>query len=252
MLVLLSLGCIYFQDSLDDIVEDIEGLTNPLVVQAAFIGVAEPESEDIDLSDTEFADGSGLTAFLADAASADQMDEAPISGAEARIRVGNQAAVDLTEGETDGQYSATGPDGLSYVEGQEAVLTVVVGDSTSTLPVVLPPAASLDLPATGPLNQSITLDLAGQDFDRVLVVVLAMSSGEVTWSNKPEGIEDWYDFDDAADSFTIPAGAFADPDLYAIGVAGLDKADSEGFDNMNTALSGLQAGLMEFHPYLVQ
>ncbi len=252
MLLLTSLGCVLFEGTLEDVVDEIEGLTNPLVVQAAFIGVAEPESEDIDLSETEFADGNGITAFLADAASVDEMDKAPISGASARVRVGSQAAVDLSEGETDGQYTATGGEGLGYVPGQQAVLTVVIGDSTSTLPLTLPPAADVDIPETGPANQALPLDLSGQEFDRVLVVVLGMTSGEVTYSNKPEGIEDWYDFDDAATSFEIPASAFAGADLYAVGVAGLDKADSDGFDNMNTALSGLQAGQMEFHPYLVQ
>ncbi len=61
-----TIGCGNFYD----LRETIEGVTNPVVVQAMFLGVAPPESDLVILDDTEFASGSAIRVFLADAAGA--------------------------------------------------------------------------------------------------------------------------------------------------------------------------------------
>ena len=251
MTLLLTLGCVLIDDELEDIQEQIDGLTNPLVVQSAFLGVAPPESDDIDLSGTDFDKGAGITVFLADAASVDEMEEAPISGADVTIRVGDTPAVWLTE-EDGGAYKATAEDGLTYTGQDDAVLSVTIGDATSSISVMLPPKPDYSVPELGTTGQPLPIDLSGMDYDQVSAVVLN-SAGEVTWSNQPEDIKEWYEFanaEDAGGSFEIPGSAFPKDDVYAVGVAGLGRANDADIDNANTALSSMLAGKLKFQPYV--
>lgn len=251
MTLLLALsGCVLIDDELGDIQDQIDGLTNPLVIQAAFLGVAPPDSDQIDLSGSDFDKGAAITVFLADAASVDEMDEAPISDADVQVRVGDVAAVFLTEGD-NGAYKASAEDGLEYNGNDEAVLSAVIGEATSSVTVRLPPAAPYTIPAQGPTGQSLAIDLSETNYDQITAVVLN-SAGEVTWSNQPEGIREWYDFanaDGVGDSFEIPGQAFPQDDIYAVGLAGLLRAEDDGIDNANTALSSMLAGKLKFQPY---
>ena len=95
------------------------------------------------------------------------------------------------------------------------------------------------------------IDLSSQEYDQVLVVVFDVGSGQVTFSNEPRDVMELYEFstaDDAGAGLTIPASAFPDESIYAVGVAGLVKGDSVNFSSMNTALSSLQAGKLKFYP----
>ncbi|MCP4804343.1 MAG: hypothetical protein GY884_03260 [Proteobacteria bacterium] len=254
MTLLLALsGCVLIDDELEDIQEQFEGLTNPLVVQSAFLGVVPPDSDEIDLTGTDFDKGAGITVFLADAARVDEMEEAPISDADVQIRIGDTPVVYLTE-EDDGAYKATADDGLTYTGNDQAVLTAVTGDSTSSVEVRLPPAPPYTVPELGVTGEPLPIDLAGTNYQQVSAVVID-SSGTVTWSNQPEGIQEWYEFanaEDAGGSFEIPGSAFPKDDVYAIGVAGLTRAEDADIDNANTALSSMLAGKLKFQPYLTQ
>jgi len=252
MLLLLT-SCILLEDEINDITDEIEGLTNPLVVQSAFLGVAEPDAgDDIDLSGTEFEKGSGITVFLADAASIDEMDEAPVSGAGVKLRIGDTPIYDLIEAEDDGRYTLTGEDGLEYEATADAVLTMGISGSQSSMSTVLPPPPDLDFEPQGSTGEALAINLAGTEYDQVLAVVID-GEGEVTWSNQPEDIRAWYEFaneEDGGQSFEIPGEAFKRDGAYLVGVAGLVRADDASFENMNTALSSLLAGQILFQPYV--
>ncbi len=232
----------------------VGGLTEPLVVQGAFLGLVEPDSEDIDLSETDFDQGSALTVFVADAKSLADIEGAGVEGVEGQVRVGDTPAVELSAGDAEGQYTAYGDQGLTYVTWAEAVLTLEVEGRTSGLVFELPEAAYVDVPEQGVFGQDLPIDMSGDDYEQVLATVINTRSGRVTWSNEPQGLSEWHEFTSAesATSFLIPAEAFTEPDaVFAVGVAGLRMADPADFDEVNTALSGMQAGQLEFSPYLV-
>ena len=113
MLVLLALtGCDLLasgQDQIDDLQDTLDGLTNPLVVQGIVLGVAEPESSEIDLSKTDFSKGTVVTVFTADAASVNEIENAPVTGASISIKVGQQGAVDLEEVGGGPKHNLSGP-----------------------------------------------------------------------------------------------------------------------------------------------
>lgn len=244
------IGC----EQIGNIKNTVDGLTNPMVSQSLLLGVAEPDSEDIDLSGTDFDKGAGLNVFLADASSVDDLEEAPVSGADVRIRIGDAAAVDVGEG-ADGAYSATGDDGLSYSGGADAVLTLDYGDETSQSSVSLPQAPDVTVPTSHAAGQPMTLDLSDGSYDAVLAVVLNVTSGQVTWQNRPETVREVYDFthgtSGAVTELTIPGSAFPSGCACAVGVAGMRNASSDEFVNQNTALSAFSAGKLKLYPVAV-
>ena len=70
-------------------------------------------------------------------------------------------------------------------------------------------------------------------------------------------IEDgfFYDFAraDTVTRVTIPGDlAFDSAGVYAVGVAGMNKADSDTFVDMNTALSSVMAGKLRFKAMVIQ
>ncbi|MED5372669.1 MAG: hypothetical protein VX899_16755 [Myxococcota bacterium] len=250
MLLLFTLiGCEYLPDP-NDVQDTLDGLTNPLVVQGIVLGVAEPESDQIDLSGTDFAQGTAVTIFAADAASVSEIENAPVTGADASFKIGQQAAVTLEAGAAPGAYKAVG-DGLEYVAGALGELSFAVGDGASGAQVTLPPAVDVLLPPQHD-GSDLTVDLSEQSYDQVLVVVFDLSTQEITYSNEPKDIAELYEYstaEGAGDSVVIPgAEAFPGESIYAVGIAGMVKGDSSSFSSMNTALSSLQAGQLVFQP----
>jgi hypothetical protein len=232
----------------------VDGLTDPMIVQGALLGLVEPESEDIDLSETDFDKGSAVTVFVADAKSLADVEQAGVVGVQGQVRVGDEPAVALAPGDEAGQYTAYSDDGLVYQTWADAVVSLSVDERSFGLVVELPEAANVRLPEQGLFGEDLPVDMSGGDFDQVLATVINTKSGRVTWSNEPQGLSEWNAFTnaEAASSFLIPAEAFTEPNaLFAVGVAGLRMADAADFDEINTALSGMQAGQLEFSPYLV-
>lgn len=247
MLILLAAGC-NIQDVLDDANETFEGLTNPLVVQGWYVGVEPPQDADVDLSGSDFADGAALTVFLADAASVDEMDQAPVQGAEV-----DADGIPLTEG-NGGRYVAVGSDGLEYTNNGESLISIGLTRGVAEALVVTPPPADFVVPVNGTAGTDLTIDLSGQGYDNVLVVVLD-STGSVSWTNTPSDITAIYDFAraDTVTRVTIPGDlAFDSAGVYAVGVAGMNKADSDTFVDMNTALSSVMAGKLRFKAMVIQ
>lgn len=252
MLILLAMtGCDLFasgQEQIEDLQDTLDGLTNPLVVQGLVLGVAEPDSEEIDLSKTDFSNGTAVTVFAADAASVSEIENAPVTGAAVTIKIGEQAAVTVDEA-TGGAYKVAGEE-VGYVASAMAELSVGIGDSAAGAQVMLPPPANATIPEQHN-GSELVIDLSAQEFDQVLAVVFDVGSGEVTFSNEPKDVMELYEFstaEDAGAGVTIPASAFPGDSVYAVGIAGLVKGDSASFSSMNTALSSMQAGQLKFYP----
>ena len=176
------------------------------------------------------------------------MTEAPISGAIVDLQVGSSGALELEES-LDGAYVATSADGLVYTTGQEASVSITIGESFSTLAISLPQAVEATVNAAWESNSPMTVDL-GRGYDGALGVVIDVASAEVTWDNRPSGIQEIYDFthgDGEVTELSIPASAFPGPSVYAVGIAGVDNADPETFENVNTLLTSFVAGKVRFY-----
>lgn len=245
LLVPLLAGC----SDLDDLKDKVDGFTNPTVIEGLVLGVAEPDFE-FDLSGTDFDKGAAGVVFLADAASVDEIESAPITGADVNILSDSSGKVKL-KGEGDGKYAVTGEDGFEYNAGEDLDLTIDFGDSSSGATVKAPAAASVSIAEEHTKGEGVTVDLSGQSFSSVLVVVFDASTGDITFSNEPNGIKEIYDFTHGgADGLVveIPGSAFSSESLYAVGVAGLKNAGADDFTDSNTLLSSYMAGKMKFFP----
>lgn len=236
----LSLGgCQIIQDGQDL----LSGLTNPLATQAIVLGVETPsDAEDIEFPD-EFSDGAGATVFLADAADVADIDNAPVSGANVTLE-GESLSEDAS-----GTYLLE-PDALSYEAETTWTTQIEIGGDTAEGRISLPAAASFEVPSGLPSGEGVTIDLTGQGFDGAFVVVVR-ADGEITFDNRPETPRAFYDFTrgDPATTIDIPAEAFDEGAVFAIGVAGIRSTTGrDAVDAMNTALSTLMAGQMVFEP----
>lgn len=245
LLLPLLFGC----SDLDDLKEKVEGYANPTVIEGIVLGVAEPDF-DFDLSGTEFDKGAAAVVFLADAASVDEIEDAPIAGA--TVHMLSESAGKLTmRNEGEGRYSVTGDDGFEYKVGEDLDLSIELGDAASGASVRAPAAAELELAETHTPGANLSVDLTGQGFDSALIVVFDASSGEITFSNQPETIKEVYDFTHGGSggvAVDIPGSAFAGESLFAVGVAGLVTAGEDDFTDANTLLSAYMAGKMKFFP----
>jgi hypothetical protein len=239
----LLVGC-----NLDKLKENVEGLTNPLVAEGLFLGVEPPSSQDIDLSGTEFDNAAAAAVMLADASNVNDLEEAPVTEAAVGVLSDAIGRVDLHE-DSDGTYSASADDGLVYTEGDDVVLSMGVGNTTAKMGARLPRSPNVaGIPASGAPNAGFTVDLSGQDFDNVLVVVLDGATGDVTFDNRPDDIKAIYDLTHGEGSLVVevPGGAVPDESIYLVGVAGLKNTDSSDMDEVNTALSAFITGRMAF------
>jgi hypothetical protein len=239
-------GC----DQIDLFRDTWEGLTNPVVVEGIILGMEAAESDLIDLSATEYAEGTAATVWLADAQDAEQLEDAPVEGA--FVDVEETLATDMTQG-----LYAIEPGPLEYVDGATWTITGKMEEDApeedlATADVELPPAADVDIPEEHTANTAITVDLTGMGYHSGLIAVINVATGEITYSNEPEDIRSFYDFthgDDEAGEFEIPATAFPVEDtVYAVGVAGMVHSTSDALEGMNTLLSMLMSGKMRFYP----
>ena len=240
-LLAVSVGC----EEWRAVQEAFEGFSEPTVVQALILAVAEPESEAVDLSVSEFQPGTGATVFLANASDAQNIEEAPIEGA--TVSVHEIAAIE----QGDGAY-VIDPGTLEYAAGATWAVTAEVGEGSGKASVVLPNAAAVTLPEQHTAGQDLLVDVAGQGFHAALVVVFDVATGAVTWSNEPQDAQELYDFTHGSadvESVTIPgAAAFPAESAYAVGVAGMMHGDAESIEGFNTLLSTAMAGQMKMYP----
>ena len=237
--VLMATAC-----DLEQAQNTLEGLTNPLVLEAIVIGVEPPEDDRISLEGSGF-DSTLATVFLADARSVNDLENAPVTGATVKVN-----GTDLSH-QGGGLYLIES--GLTYVDNATWDVTAATGSGGGRAigKATLPPAPNVTVPEQHSKNTPLDVALGGQGYDNALVVVIDSQTGDVTWSNEPEGIQEFYEFifpDQGPGTITIPGDAFPDDSLYAVGVAGMKKADDATFENMNTVISGILTGKMKFAP----
>ncbi|MCK6505190.1 hypothetical protein L6R53_17625 [Myxococcota bacterium] len=241
---LFALGC----EQVQDIKDTVDGLTNPMVVEGVLLGVEPPDvGSGLDLTNSDFARGTSVKAYLADAGDPTQLADAPVKGAMVHFVSDSNGGQVLLQDQQDGSYSANEEDdGLEYVAEQVA-LTAELGGELRKISVNAPPIANAPINNSHAAGNPMNVDISDQSFDGLLVVVLS-SSGEVAFSNLPETIEELYDFTHGEGELAveIPGGAFNQPGLYAVGVAGTRNAGVDEMEEVNTALSTFVAGKFKF------
>jgi hypothetical protein len=246
LLASLMSGC----GQLEDVKETLEGLTEPLVVEAILIGAVEPESELIDLSETDFADGATVKVFVADATSLDELEAGAMDDLAVDLKSPSLGNLPL-EAVGGGLYTANGQDGLEYFAGEEYLINVINGDTQHKVAVSAPHPVDIQIPQQHNVGDNLLIDLTDYEYDTVLVAVLNVQGGEVTYSNEPEGIQEMYEATHSGTNVKrheIPASAFAAPGVYAVGVAGMRNAVVDDYTDMNTGLSSYLVGQMRFYP----
>lgn len=249
-LVLLTLtGC----EQVKDIQDTVNGLTNPLVAAGIHLGVEAPESDVIHLENTPFAEGASVKVFLFDAADASSLGDTPVEGAVVDLVSASNGGAFGLEDKGGGAYTARGADGLTYA-AEEITVDIDYADEAHSLSSVAPEAPEAGVATTHTAGNPMNIDLSGQGYDGIQVVVLSMSDSEVTFSNEPETIEELYTLThgSGAVSLEVPAKAFAQPGIYAVAVAGTVNADVDGMVEVNTGLSALVAGKFRFYPVEVE
>jgi hypothetical protein len=245
MPILFLLAC-----NLDALKDKVNGLTNPLAAEGLILGIA-PPAGDVDISASGYEPGVQMTAFLADAASVTDLQNAPVTGADV---TGGPSGSEVAMSD-DGEGSYSGQTSAAYTPGATYVLSADIGSDGSMAEIIAPPGPDLTGASSQPVGQPMTLSLAGKGYTSALVIVLDPSTGTVTYSNQPGSIKDVYDIghnDTALDSVTIPGSAFPTAGPYVYGVAGLVHTNAADLDGMNTALSSVLAGEMQFNPVLSQ
>lgn len=243
-LLLPLVGCDYIEQGKDI----FEGLTNPLVVQGMILGIEPPDSEDIDLSGSDYSEGTTALVFLADAANADELENAPVSGADVSLRGGNLGDEGLADMGA-GAYALALDPGVVYADGAQWTVVVGLGSDTARAEVTLPAGANLTIDEEHTQGAPLTVNLSSGGYDSALVVVIDGQNQEVTYSNEPSGIKEIYDFTHSTETVgvvEIPGTAFPDQSVYAVGIAGMNNTTSEDLENMNTALSSVMSGKMVF------
>jgi len=235
-------GC----DLFEEVKDTYDGLTDPLVVQSVIVGVEIDAVDPAIVDELDFEAGVAGTVFLADAKSANDLDNAPIAGASVSI---NSASLFDTG---EGAYTLE-PGVLTYANGATWTLNAMIGTEASSATFVLPPPPNATIPTLHVKGQGMTVSLAGQGFDVIVGVVAEVATGEVTWSNEPEDISDIYNLatGNGDESLEIPGEAFPNSGAYVVGVSGLTTSRAEQLENMNTALSNVASGKMRLYPVAI-
>ena len=239
-LPLLTVGCKLFED-LKDAVDE---LTQPILMQAVFIGLEEPDAgAGFDLTDTELGNGSTVNAYVYDVNLS--TGSSPATGAAVSLVSESLGSVGLAEG-GGGAYSADGGDGLDYRAGDQVEIVADYGGARHRIAMRTPDPASLTIPEDHSAGMGINIDLRGQGFVNAVVMVLDLSSGgEVVWESEvdPTSPKDSNNL-----TQSIPGSVFTDGGLYLVGVVGLESADEADFHEVQALGSGMLSGTMVLHP----
>ena len=118
----------------------------------------------------------------------------------------------------------------------------------SSVAVTLPPVVDVAIPDVNEPLSSMTLDLHGQGFTAVMVLVVNQYG--VTHDSQPQTLEELVVFTKGTDeigTYVIPGEAFPEEGAYAVGVAGLDHNDPSTIVNLNTLASTVMAGKLRFY-----
>ena len=230
--------------------EKLEGLTNPLVAEALVLGIEEPSTDELDPSAAGLEPGVGATVFLADAKSIDDIEEAPVGGAD--VAYSDSSGSFAMEEDDGGEYRVSSVDeqDFDYVPGGDAEIRATIDGEDHAVTVQKPGAIELDVPLQHTAGQPLVLDASDEDIDNLLVVVFRADTGEVVFSNRPDSVRDYYDLGHSSGNVTVTVDgdALAASTLYGVGAAGLTNGEESEFESVNTVLSAIMAGEMRFYP----
>lgn len=228
--------------------ETVDDLTNPVIIQSTFIGMGGPPEgfefpEDADI-------GPFITALLADTESSSDLAESPVTGADATLKIGSAAAITLAEGgEGDPPgYSAGAEDGLTYVVGSNALLTIETETIQASATWVMPDGLDFDVPCRRASQEDLVVTMDSEDYHSPLITILD-ADGAVSWTNFPADIDEAVDWVNSGgfSSVTVPgAEAFAADGAYIVGIAPVQRATPESFEGVNISLSAYMLGEMRF------
>lgn len=232
-------------NAVNEVKDKVQGATDPMVAQGLILGVEEPTDPELaavlDAAGRE--PGTEATLFLAEEVTGGA--GGPWTGARASLE--SDVEVEFVEVE-DGLYRIEAGAGPDYQVGASWSVEVA-GTEPARVATTLPDAADVVVPQLHPAMADLVLDLTGQGFSSVLVVVID-GLGTVTWTNAPEDAASAIELAGRGEDlevFTIPGvEAFPTEAIYAVGVAGLTNNEAQDVENLNTLVSGLQAGKLRW------
>jgi len=239
------------KQSIQDVKDKIEGLTNPLVAEGVVMSFVPPESDLVTIENSPYTKGTITTIGLADAKNAADLANAPVTGAAVTVR-GNVQIDAVENAATPGLYSVDLGSELEYTANQTWNIDInpTDEDEVATVTINLPASIDTDLiPEEHTAGMPMEIDLTGDGYNSAIVIVLDGSTGNTTYSNEPKTVTDLYNFmtgDDELTTVDIPDSAFPNQTLYMVGIAGMVHTTTDDIENMNTALSKFMAGQMRF------
>lgn len=234
--------------------EDINGLTETLVLEALVLGVLPPDGDDIALDGTELEVGTSLQAVLVDADGSVALDDmVPLDGAGVTVLGDPMGQVQATPLGA-GTYGLAPGEGLEYSAGAFWTLSVTPprsDDEPGAVEILLPPPPNVSIPSQMDPGTSIALDLGGQQFHATWIQVVDTFTGMPTFTSGPVDLETLYEAahtDAFVGPVDIPGIAFTEPSVYAVAVGGLAHHDDTSIDGLNTAFTGVLAGQVRVFP----
>ncbi len=227
-------GCRLF-GSIQDAVELLE---NPTTMQAIYVGIDVPVG--IETEGTALDFGARAQAWVQNT-STDGVETA--TGSKVSLVSDRGGSVKLTE--EDGAWSASGLDGLEYVEEDDIKLIVDIGGERSSINMSTPLGAVVEVPENHTPGQGIQIDMVDQGFDNGSVVVANLLTGEEVWRSEYQ-VEEPIDPDNLL--IDIEGSIFEEEQLYGVGVVGLASSMDEDLIGLNELGSGMLTGLMVVYP----
>jgi hypothetical protein len=239
LVALAASGCAWFKKAKDT----VEGALEPIVA-VGFVIRVDP-FEDPALADMELDLEVGVagTVFLADARDVADLENSPVDGATLEATACDQMA-EMGEVES-GTYLLEPGSQLDGCAQTALEITRTDSDPATVLPITIPPAPAFIIPRDHTAGTPIDLPFADTDFESALVVVIDGSTGDVTFSNEPEGITETYQFikgTGEVTNITIPGEAFREDTVHAVIVTGLVSTPNSQLVEANTVLSTIAGG----------
>lgn len=236
VLVLVLSGC--------ERLEGIEESASPLVAQGLFLGVDIPAGVDVSGSE-ELSQAALCEVFLAQVEDPSQLAEAPMEGAEMTMVSPSSGALTFQE-EGEGKYTVDSTSGLIYEPGDAVTVTFVTPDGEEgRMQVAAPQAPEIELPTLIQTFDAVQVDLSDYTYQNVVAAAYDVERETISWDNLPSGVEEIYAYthtEEPVRVLEIPGDAFRRKGMYVVGVAGMEVAEAESFEGVNTTLSAFMAG----------
>ena len=230
---------------------EIDDYFSTVASEALFLGLDDPTAAAAVGLSADLATGASATVFLARARSIESISDNLFSDADS-VSISDGVSSVALPSRGNGLYSIDSSEDteLSYVVGRSYALEVYEDGRLYSAEMLAPPPPTLSgVPdpqagVTHPSQTALTLSM-GQQFDNYLAVVVD-ESGNITYSNEPQGASEYLDWIAGSDVFTditIPASAFPTAASgYVVAVAGVRRAANSAFDNFNPLVSNLAMG----------